>query len=97
MIAKITLELNMRNGDVYKIKSMHRTGSSDKDIIQYMSRKYPEAEVRRFIPGAAEKVAKAAKVKAEAAEDSAAEAAVEAPAETEPKKQVTRGKKKSKA
>ncbi len=86
----------MRNGDVYKIKSLHRTGATDKEIVQYMSRKYGEAEVRRFIPGAAERVAakieKAAKVKqVEQAEEA------EPAAETEPKKQVTRGKKKSKA
>lgn len=40
----------MRNGDAYKIKAMHKAGSTDKEIIAYMGRKYPESEVKKFIP-----------------------------------------------
>ena len=40
----------MRNGDFYKIKSMHANGTSAKDICHQFRNRYSAAEVKRFLP-----------------------------------------------
>ena len=40
----------MRNGDVYKIAGMLKTGLSETDIVRFFRNRYSEEEVKRFIP-----------------------------------------------
>jgi hypothetical protein len=40
----------MRNGDAYKIKSLHQSGVSESDIIHAFKNLYEAKEVKKFFP-----------------------------------------------
>ena len=40
----------MRNGDVYKIQGMAKSGVSESDIVHHFRNRYEADEVRKFLP-----------------------------------------------